>query len=391
MITRVKVKNFRSLADVDVELGPLTVLVGRNGAGKSNFLDVLRFVHDVLSQGLEKAVTSRRGISALRRRAISGGLHDIEISLTVEERDFLGEYTLVIAGKKQNGYYIKGESCRIKKGNANSIEMFDRRNGKWIVPPPNPFTLEGASRYDMKMEANEVALRTLSILIPDMTYLCHLLASTNFYTIFPEELREPQKDLHDYPLMEHGENLASVIQRQKEQTGWFPDLLASLNRIVGDVADIRVRHVGGYLVTELKKEVKDGQSLWFELAQESDGTLRTLGLLAALYQEGPHVLTAIEEPELTLHPGALGVLSDVLREASKRGQILITTQSPDLISRFGADELWVVERVNGMTQIGPIDETQREVINDQLFSAGDLLRIEGLHRAPVEAAGGGNA
>ena len=126
--------------------------------------------------------------------------------------------------------------------------------------------------------------------------------------------------------------------------------------------------------------------LWFPIDQESDGTLRVLALLAALYQKAPNHLIAIEEPELSIHPGALAVLSEVIEEAATRSQVIITTQSPDLISRFHADQLRVVEMVDGETHIGPIDEGQRESINKQLFSGGDLLRIEGLHVSQDESA-----
>jgi predicted ATPase len=156
-----------------------------------------------------------------------------------------------------------------------------------------------------------------------------------------------------------------------------------LGRVVEGVQDIRVVEAGGYLVTQLKHEEQNGHAPWFPLAQQSDGTLRVLGLLAALYQATPHSLIAIEEPELSIHPGALAMLSEVIEEAATRSQVLITTQSPDLISCFSADQLRVVERVGTETQIGPIDERQREAINTQLFSAGDLLRIEGLHTAPA--------
>ncbi len=67
MITRVRVKNFRSLADVDVTLGPLTVLVGRNGAGKSAFIDALRFVRDALRSNVEEAVRQARGLGEFVR------------------------------------------------------------------------------------------------------------------------------------------------------------------------------------------------------------------------------------------------------------------------------------------------------------------------------------
>ncbi len=119
---------------------------------------------------------------------------------------------------------------------------------------------------------------------------------------------------------------------------------------------------------------------WFDASQESDGTLRVLGLLAALYQDPPPTLLAIEEPELTIHPGALAVLADVMKEAGGRAQLLLTTHSPDLISRLPVESLRAVEKLDGVTLISDIDETQRMVVEQKLFSAGDLLRLEGLQR-----------
>ena len=81
-----------------------------------------------------------------------------------------------------------------------------------------------------------------------------------------------------------------------------------------------------------------------------------------------------------LHPPALAVLADEIQEAAHRGQIIITTHSPDLISRFPVEALRIVEMVDGATQIDPLRENQKAAIHDQLFSGGDLLRIEGLKR-----------
>ncbi len=215
----------------------------------------------------------------------------------------------------------------------------------------------------------------------------------NFYNIFPNILRQPQKPSTEKILTDDGSNFATILRKMRKEKKYFADLLAALNRVVDGVGDIRVGEAGGYLITELRhtdfgeKPSKTGKPPWFSLAQESDGTLRMLGMLVALYQSQPrHTLVALEEPENALHPGALAVLSDVLREATRRHQILVTTQSPDLISRFNVDELRVVERQGSGTQIGTIDEGQRKFIEEQLFSSGDLLRIEGLRCEPVAGA-----
>src|SRR5258706_12023764 len=96
MITRVQVKNFLSLADIDVSLGKLTILVGRNGAGKSALVDVFRFVRDALTMGLESSIDERHGVGSLRRWAKRRPF-DIEITFTVEAGNTFGEYLLAIS------------------------------------------------------------------------------------------------------------------------------------------------------------------------------------------------------------------------------------------------------------------------------------------------------
>jgi len=111
----------------------------------------------------------------------------------------------------------------------------------------------------------------------------------------------------------------------------------------------------------------------------SDGTLHALGILLAAYQENPPTLIAFEEPEARVHPGAAAVLAEALQEAGLRTQVLLTTHSPDLITRFDVDALRAVERTaSGATVIAPIAESQREAIIHRLFTAGELHRIEGL-------------
>jgi len=118
MITRVQVKNFRSLANVDVRLGPLTVLVGRNGTGKSTFLDVLRFVRDALKMGLGDAILARRGIASLRRWSPRKP-YDIEITLQVEKPDFWAEYSFTIGSRQKGAYRVKREACSVGKSSFN--------------------------------------------------------------------------------------------------------------------------------------------------------------------------------------------------------------------------------------------------------------------------------
>lgn len=392
MITRVQVKNFRSFADVDVELGRLNVLVGRNGAGKSAFLDVLRFVRDALRMGLETAIDSRHGIAALRRWAPRRP-YNVEIGLTVETSGFWGEYSFVIGSGLHGKYHRGSEVCRVGRIPGVVDDGFEIKGNEWITLPHR--LIQRPDRLNRPTESDVLLLPSMSIFSHLFSRLrSHLVG--NFYSIFPNTLRMPQKPSNERHLLDHGENFASIARRIQKNKGRFTSLLKALGRVVDGVTDLRVRQVGGYLITELEHDDLRGlnveQTAWFELDQESDGTLRLLGMLVALYQNQPkQALLALEEPENALHPGALAVLSDVLYEASRRNQILVTTQSPDLISRFKVDELMVVERIGGISQIGPMNSMQREAVEEQLFTSGDLLRIEGLRREPATLGGGDGA
>ncbi len=385
MITRVQVKNFRNLADIDVQLGPLTVLVGRNGTGKSTFLDVLRFVRDALQLGLDIATSQRNGIDTLRRGSPRGRTNDIEISLELIEKDGSARYLFLLGTGREEKRRVKREVLEIISSSRDEVIGFETRGGKWIKPPSDYLITEERSST-IPIASDALMLPMLSSYFADLQAVRNNLTTTNFYSVFPNTLRPLQRQTSEPALSEDGQNLAAILRSIIKQRGFFADLVSALGRVVEGVHDIRVKEVGGYLVTELEHEAQNGHTSWFPLAQESDGTLRVLGLLAALYQGAPHSLIAIEEPELSIHPGALAMLSEVIEEAATRSQVIITTQSPDLISRFSADQLRVVERVGTETQIGPIDEGQREAINAQLFSAGDLLRIEGLHVSSQEEA-----
>jgi len=113
----------------------------------------------------------------------------------------------------------------------------------------------------------------------------------------------------------------------------------------------------------------------------SDGTLRALGVLLAVYQAGQHSLIAIEEPEATVHPAATEVIVEVLLDAARQRQVLITTHSPDLLDKKDIQEgqLRVVSMEKGKTLISPLSPASREAIRKRLYTPGELLRIDELN------------
>lgn len=115
----------------------------------------------------------------------------------------------------------------------------------------------------------------------------------------------------------------------------------------------------------------------------SDGTLRALAMLLAVYQEPLPSLLMIEEPEASMHPGSLGAIGDIIRAAALRTQVVATTHSPELL-----DAKWVEDRHlrivywhAGSTHVGPVESVSRQALREHLFGAGELLRANALEPA----------
>ncbi len=379
MISRLYVKNFRSLAEVEVKLEELTVLVGQNGSGKSNFVDILRFMADAIKKGIETAIDERHGIKSIRRWAPKRP-YDIKISLDIRKSKISKidcNYSIEIKSvsssqENYNTFSIKSELCRFLE--TYQDESFEIKNGEWKIKPNN---------IDIaKPEGTRLTLP----LLPGKGHklLSEYLRNMLFYNIYPNDIRVPQREpAMEYPLDSGGRNLAFVLRRLiREKSELLSDLKEALKRAVPGIVDLGVKPVSGYLTIKFFHQY-DKNRYEFDAFQESDGTLRLLGILTALIQQPPPKLLAIEEPELTVHPGVLGILADLIQEAAEaRTQVVLTTHSPDLISRFPADCLRVVEwqPVEG-TIISEVAPDQLETIKEQLFTAGDLLRIEGLKPA----------
>jgi predicted ATPase len=397
-VTRISAKNFRSLEDVDVTLGPLTVLVGPNASGKSNVVDVLRFVADAFRDGLDSAIAARHGIGAIRRWSAKGRPYDVEVGLEFQTGDYTVHFGFVLGGQRRGEYQVKAEYFRAVGGSPQEKPLvFETRNGRWVTPEVKSggdvFWGPGISPTELAMRWPSVLIFSLSdpppisVMTPALFHFEEFCSGMRFYHLFPNEIRQPQKLEESYKLDEDGGNLASVLRQMvKGESRYLPDLRDALGKAVPGVTDFQVTQGGGYLFAKLKHQVKDpsGKDAWFDLSQESDGTIRILALLAALFQDPPPPFVAVEEPELTVHPGALAVLADYLKESALRMQLLITTHSPELIDRLPIESIRAVESVDGVTKVGMVAEHQREAVRNELFSAGDLHRIEGLQLSAAD-------
>lgn len=375
MIKTLTVSNFRSLGEgVTIDLGDFTVLVGANGSGKSSVVDALRFVADALTIGLSGAITHWQGIGAIRRWS-AGAPFNLSLGLSLQLPSGPAGYSFELAGDRADEYRVKSEEAELVSPSGDHIG-FRIEGGQWIGGPAGLRPPLDAKGLALPLVGGDARFQPLVQALQRMAV----------YTIFPDTLRAPQKYDPRKPMHRYGSNWASILRDQPEET-WKPELITALGRLTGDIEDIRIAPAAGYLVTEFRHASHSHRQKWFAAAQESDGTLRFAGIVTALLQEPPLPLVGVEEPELTVHPGALPLLHDYLRQAAKRSQVVVTTHSPDLLDLVDAPEVRVVDREGGVTSVRLMEESQRAAVRDGLMTLGEVLRTEGLRPQLTLAVG----
>lgn len=373
-LRRVILKNYKSIENCAVDLGPLTLLVGPNGAGKSNFVDGIRLTADAVRSTLENAIRERGGIAEVRRRSRGHPTHfGVRLDLALPGGR-TATYAYQVAARKNQTFEVQREECHIWRSNESEA---------WFVAEKGRLRPANSSITGPTVAPNSLLLPLLSGLEP-FDLVAALLANLGFYALNLDRIRELQNpDMGDL-LTRDGSNLASVIRRMEHAAPAVLDRVTEyLASVVPGVRDVSAKTLGPKETIEFRQEVAGDAYPWRYLAASvSDGTLRALGVLVAVFQgaAGPmHTpFVAIEEPEVAIHPGAALRLMDALLEASQDRQILLTTHSPDLLDhpRLDVEAVLAVQSSGGTTELGPVDLSTRQVVRDNLYTVGELLRLE---------------
>ncbi|MGA2774110.1 MAG: AAA family ATPase [Bryobacteraceae bacterium] len=357
-LTRVVLKNYKSIEACDVDLHSLTFLVGANGAGKSNFLDALRFVADALRTSLDHALRERGGIQEVRRR--TGG-HPTHFGIRLEfavPGGPTGSYAFRIGAKASGAFEVQHEECVLSGTEPLSGDI--------------RFSVPGAAPASDRLYLPDAAA--------DFRPVCEALGRMGFYNPNSDRIKDLQLPDAGELLARDGSNIASVLDRMaKRQPEARSRIEEYLSKIVPGVRGVEVSHVGPRETLEFRQDVPDPENPWRFLAGSmSDGTLRALATLVALFQSASVPLTALEEPAASLHPAATGVLLDALLEASALRQVLVTSHNADLLDspKVKTANVLAVLAENGNTRIGPLDAVGSEALEQQLHTAGELLRMD---------------
>ncbi len=341
-VTHIRLENWRNFTLVNVALQRRAFLVGPNASGKSNFLDVYRFLQDIVSVGggFREAVRKRGGVSRLRCLA-ARRYSDIviRVSIGVDEGASAWEYEIRFSQDNQQRPVLKQE--RVSKEG----EVILKRPNEEDKEDPERLTQTYLEQVNVNRAFREVA---------------NFFASIRYLHIVPQLVREPDRSVGRRNDPFGGDFLEQIARTQeKTQKARLRRIRDTLQVAVPQLTELELyRDARGTPHLRGKYEHWRPQGAWQTEEDFSDGTLRLMGLLwAALDGTGPLLL---EEPELSLHPDAVRFIPQMFARLQRRvgRQVLVSTHSTDLLrdEGIGLDEVLLLEPGAEGTSVRPASD-----------------------------------
>lgn len=295
MITKVKVSNFKSFDELEVELRPLNIVVGSNAAGKSNFLEIFRFIRDIAVEGLENAVSLQGGMEFLANLQI-GSTKPISVEVTSQDkylRSFLHRDEFVyrielVSAPEYPGFKVITEPRGVLK------DLYLR-------------ILAGFAIFDLdpKLPKKAAPVSGRAYLEPDGSNLALVLRN----------------------LLQNPEDQAAFIRLTQDALPFIDNLEVE-------------RFADKSLLISAKERFSDRP---IPASFLSDGTIHLAALIVALYFH-PASIVIIEEPERNIHPHLISKVVRMLADASRKKQVIVTTHNPELVKHADLADLLLVTR-----------------------------------------------
>ena len=383
MLHEIELKNVLSYGPEGqkLALGPLNVLIGPNGGGKSNLLDVFGFLKALPSPEVSSLIAETGGIEDWLWKGDDGSSAEVAIraSLPCAEHPFSYRVSF---GKTHHHFMVQteelvasaagptGEAWRVMQSSGREVTFGVRQEGG---------TTTRMSSGSVTANASVLAQYKDPDYHPELTALSNSLASIGLYREWffsrTSPVRQPQKP--DYPasyLMEDARNLGLVLNRLAGDPKAKRRLVQALKQLYAGITDYHVPIEYGSVGIELL------EGRWsIPATRLSDGTMRYLCLLAVLCHPKPPPFVCIEEPEIGFHPDVVVEIADLLREASERCQLIVTTHSDVLVDALTdvPESVVVCEKPDGQTQLRRLDpDDLKSWLEDyrlgQLWTSGEI-------------------
>jgi predicted ATPase len=347
-LQNIKVKGYKSIKDLNLAIEKLNVLIGQNGAGKSNFISLFKFLRNIIEERLQNNVLKAGGAEAFLFYGAKQTKY-IEISL-----DFSPNiYEVTLQPTDNDSLFITNEYC-----------------GYWNKAYPQPYLdIIGDSTLESSLKkvkrSFKIAEYVYDVLKEWRVYHFHDTGET-------AGIKKYNPVSYNRYLFEDASNLAAFLYLMKTTDEvHYGRIVKTIQLVIPFFNDFELRpNPSNPEIIRLEWSDKNSDRI-FDASAFSDGSLRFICLATLLLQPKMPKMVLLDEPELGLHPSAISVLAGLLRKASVRSQVIVSTQSVNLVNEFEPEDIIVVDREHNASVFHRLDNHKFEKWLEE-YSMGDL-------------------
>ncbi|OAV65557.1 cobalt transporter ATP-binding subunit [Bacteroidales bacterium Barb6XT] len=340
----IEIKGYKSIKEQRVELNKINILIGANGSGKSNFISFFEFLNRLYNRTLNEYVALKGGEDKISHK---GGKVTDTLSFKVEFENGNNGYAVTLKAS-ESGFIFTSEKLIYQQDYGVSISS-------------------NARESNLRTTTNYRAKYVIRYLNGFRIYHFHDTGEKSPFT----QMSHTENDI--YYLYGKGDNLAAFLYNIHEKE---PIIYNRIIKIIQSIApyfsDFFLQpNEANYLRLQWKDTYSD---VIYGVNDLSDGTIRFIALTTLFMQPDLPDTILIDEPELGLHPAAVSMLAGMIKSVAAKGcQVIIATQSTDLISHFSPEDILTVDRIGGETIFKRLDSKSLAVWLDD-YTIGDLWK-----------------
>jgi len=387
---------------MEIQLDNFNIIIGSNASGKSNFIQVIKFIRDIAKYGLSNAISLQGGVEYLRNTIIGPKQpFSLRITYLLEEQkmDIVGMkegtpvffhpeevcYAFSLAFPDAGETYeiasdtleVKGQFLRQEGGEQKSIGegtiALARTGGpiQYFIYPPKGFEIRKEELFPYYFQRKDIPggtlIMTLPLFVPGIPSLEWIFRGMKVYDFDPCLLKRAVPIMGKTDLEKDGSNLAIVIKNIIEDPARKETFKRLLQDVLPFIDDVEVEKFMDMSMFLKLKEVYSKEK-YLPASMISDGTINICALVIALYFEERPVII-IEEPERNIHPYLISRLVEMLKDASRSKQVIVTTHNPEMVKHVDIGDILLITRDSeGFSQLsrpGNIKEV-REFLEDEI-------------------------